>query len=247
MKPRWDLLAILAGVAVVVGLAFVLPQAMVSPGRLSPAHADLTKDCFACHAPFRGAVADRCIGCHAVKDIGVRSTTGARLVRPFGQKAAMPPFHQKLETANCLSCHGEHAGAGLAARRSPSFSHDLLLPAARARCTDCHRPPPDPFHSKLTANCGQCHSPRQWTPSTFDHSRLFALEGDHNVKCATCHLGNDFSRYTCFSCHQHDQAATIAEHREEGVRGDIGNCVACHRNAEDRPGERRDGGGEGDD
>ena len=33
MKPRWDLLAILAGVATVVGLAFALPQTMMSTVR----------------------------------------------------------------------------------------------------------------------------------------------------------------------------------------------------------------------
>jgi hypothetical protein len=247
MKPRWDLLAILAGVATVVSLAFALPQAMVSPGRLAPAHADLATDCFACHSPFRGAVADRCVACHAVKDIGVRTTKGAPLVRAFGRAPPRSPFHQKLTTGDCLSCHGEHAGAGLAARPGPTFSHALLQPDARAGCRDCHQPPADPFHRNLTANCSQCHTSRQWTPSTFDHSRWFALEGDHKVGCATCHAGGDFTRYSCFSCHEHRPAATFAEHREEGVRGNLNNCAACHRGADDEPRRGRDGGGEQDD
>ena len=78
---------IAANLVVLVALAFVYPHLMVSPGRSSPAHAELTTDCFACHAPLRGAAAERCIACHAVADIGLRTTKGvAAGRRPGGRR-----------------------------------------------------------------------------------------------------------------------------------------------------------------
>jgi hypothetical protein len=40
---------------VLVALAFAYPHLMVSPGPLVKGHAELATDCFACHAPWRGA------------------------------------------------------------------------------------------------------------------------------------------------------------------------------------------------
>ena len=76
MKRPWIMLLVAANLAVIMALAFIYPHLMVSPGPLVPAHAQLATDCFACHTPLRGASADRCVTCHAVADIGVRSTTG---------------------------------------------------------------------------------------------------------------------------------------------------------------------------
>jgi hypothetical protein len=59
------------------------------------------------------------------------------------------------------------------------------------------------------------------------------------VECVTCHVGNDYSRYTCYGCHEHTVQNILREHRDEGIR-DLDNCVRCHRSAD---GE----GGEGDD
>ena len=73
MKGRWILAIIAANLVVLVGLAFAYPHLMVSPGALVPAHAALATDCFACHAPLRGASAERCVACHALPDIGLRN------------------------------------------------------------------------------------------------------------------------------------------------------------------------------
>lgn len=92
-------------------------------------------------------------------------------------------------------------------------------------------------------NCAQCHSTTAWEPANFAHDRLFRLDGDHNVACATCHVGGNTARYTCYGCHEHQPAATIAEHREEGIRN-IDNCVRCHRSSSEG-GEGRESGREG--
>lgn len=77
-----------------------------------------------------------------------------------------------------------------------------------------------------------CHTTSGWKPAHFAHDRLFRLDRDHNVACTTCHVGGNTRRYTCYGCHEHKPAATLAEHREEGVRGTIDNCARCHRSAE---------------
>ena len=80
---------------------------------------------------------------------------------------------------------------------------------------------------------------KAWKPATFDHARYFRLDRDHAVACATCHVGNDYARYTCYGCHEHTPARVRAEHAEEGITA-FEHCVECHRSASeaDERGER---------
>jgi hypothetical protein len=245
MKRPWITLIVAANLAVIIALAFLYPHLMVSPGPLMPAHAQLGTDCFACHTPLLGASAGRCITCHAVADIGVRSTTGVALVRTG--PAARTPFHQHLVAQNCLACHSDHQGSRIGQSIRMTFSHVLLQPATQASCATCHTAPANNFHRGLTTSCSQCHGTERWTPATFDHTRLFQLDRDHNAPCATCHVNNDTSRYTCYGCHEHQPDRISARHLREGIR-DFQNCVSCHRSAHgepERPGgrDRREGRG----
>jgi len=52
-------------------------------------------------------------------------------------------------------------------------------------------------------------------PATFDHNQYFVLDRDHNARCVTCHLGNDYKRYTCYGCHEHTPDNIRREHIEE--------------------------------
>ncbi len=234
MTRPWLLAAVAASLAVVVALACLYPRVMLSPGPLLPEHAALEGDCFACHAPLRGAVAERCIGCHAVADIGLRSTTG--VVRPGPARVA---FHQNLRGQDCVACHGEHQGSRIGQAARMSFSHALLQPAALATCTTCHVAPASNLHRGFTAGCAQCHGTEAWAPASFDHARHFVLEGEHDVPCASCHVGNDTSRYTCTNCHEHAPDRIAARHRREGIE-DVRNCASCHRSAHGEP-QRRGG------
>jgi hypothetical protein len=322
MKSRWLWIVIAANLVVLVALAFVYPHLMVSPGALVAGHGELATDCFACHAPLRGAASDRCISCHAVADIGLRTSKGAPIVKAAspvagalvnrananatvdvsttasgkGKAGAKGParapvktsFHQELIEQNCVACHTDHAGPKLTHRSRKPFSHELLKVTTRERCeschaapandlhrrfdkacvqchktqgwtpagfdhalltaadqnscVNCHKAPTDTLHGQVAGNCGQCHTSKAWKPATFDHDKYFALDRDHNASCATCHVANNYKRYTCYGCHEHSVARIQSEHQEEGI-ANLDNCVRCHRSAQDK-GEGG-GGGEG--
>jgi hypothetical protein len=340
VKGPWLWIVICANLAVLIALVFVYPHLMVGPGALEAGHAELAADCFACHTPLRGATADRCIACHALPGIGLRTTKGAAIVHAKPLKTS---FHQSLNNPDCMACHSDHAGPKLTKRsrkpfshvmlradtrercetchaapdtvihrkpgmacskchkmeawkpaafdhaaltaaersrcetchaapdnaihRNPgmacakchkteawkpaAFDHTALTPAERSRCEACHQAPADALHKQMTGICAQCHQTQAWKPATFDHDKFFALDGDHNVSCVTCHTGNVYSRYTCYGCHEHTPANMQARHREEGGGGNLDNCVRCHRSASGEGGgehgrERGSGGRERD-
>lgn len=235
-RPLWITVSLM--LAAIIALSIARPHIFVSPGNLAPAHAELKNDCFACHTPFRGAASARCISCHAVADIGLRTTKGDALPANPKRRA----FHQALIKADCLGCHREHASAGLAQRPGPIFDHVLLSPDARSKCQTCHEAPRDALHTGQTMACATCHQPPHWKPATFDHRRFFPLEGAHTATCATCHPDGNYKRYTCYGCHEHDPARVIAQHREEGITN-LNNCVRCHRNGRSEEGEGGERGG----
>lgn len=206
-------------------LAFVFPHLMVGPGKLSPGHAELETDCFACHAPFMGSATERCTTCHKPEKIGKLTTMGQPIQKPL----ASTPFHQQLLRTDCLACHSDHAGVKRF-RVEGRFDHSLLRVDARNECQSCHKPPVDTLHRQITGNCSQCHSQQKWLPATFDHARYFILDRDHNAQCVTCHARNDYTRYTCYGCHEHTPQNIRREHIEEGIR-DFRDCVQCHRSA----------------
>lgn len=238
MKSRWLWAVIVANLLVLLTLVFVYPHLMVGPGELAKGHAELATDCFACHAPLRGASAERCVACHALPDIGLRTTKGVPIAKGKPLKAS---FHQELSEQNCMACHSDHAGPKLTQRSRKPFSHALLRPATQARCETCHAAPKDKLHQQMDGSCAQCHKTQAWKPATFDHRKFFPLDKDHNATCVTCHTGNNYQQYTCYGCHEHTRAKILAEHREEGVNEKLDDCVRCHRDASgDVEGKGRD-------
>jgi hypothetical protein len=238
MKRSWLFWAIVANLLVLIGLVFAYPHLMVSPGPLVKAHADLATNCFSCHVALRGTAADKCVACHALPDIGLRTSKGAALP----QKGLKTSFHQQLSEQNCMACHTDHAGPKLVQGSRKLFSHALLKPEVRQECATCHtKPANDKLHAQIQGNCAQCHPPTAWKPATFDHSKLFVLNEDHNATCITCHTGNDYSRYTCYGGHEHTPSNILRKHEEKGI-SDLANCVKCHRSAH---GEKEGGGRKG--
>lgn len=259
-KIRWGLLLIALDVVALVALIFVYPHLMIGAGPLLAGHEALADDCFACHAPLRGAATARCVACHEPAAIGLRTTKGQPLPASTRMKVS---FHQDLLQGDCMACHSDHRGA----HPLPSqqrFSHALLQPAVRTQCDGCHRKPDNTLHRAVAGDCAQCHGTQAWKPATFDHDRHFVLDRDHKVDCITCHRSStgstgatgsvgkagagataDFSSYTCYGCHEHTPAKIRAEHEEEGIR-DFRDCVQCHRSAQEEPRKRgREGGREG--
>lgn len=223
--------------AMLAVLAFVYPHLLVGPGKLIPGHRAIEIDCFACHTPFSGASSERCTTCHKPADIGRFTTKGLPVAKPLTAVA----FHQKLVRQDCVVCHSDHAGVKRF-RESSRFNHALLQMDARKECQGCHKAPANSLHRQITANCSQCHNQEKWTPATFDHDKFFVLDDDHNAKCGTCHVGNDYTRYTCYGCHEHTPEKIRREHIGEGIR-DFKNCVECHRSANEHEGGGRAGVG----
>lgn len=218
-------------------LVIFMPQQMIQPGKLIDAHAKLSDDCFSCHTPFLGSRSAKCISCHLIEDIGLRTTEGD----PISHQKDTIAFHQDLIEDDCTACHSDHKGVQTF-RPANQFSHHLIAQKTQPQCNRCHTPPNDEIHQQVTRQtlenqCSQCHSIGAWTPAIFDHEEHFELDHDHNVTCETCHTNNDYSDYTCYGCHEHTRSNIRREHVEEGIRN-YENCVECHRNADEDDAEK---------
>ncbi len=219
---------LLINLSVLAILVFVYPHLMVAPGKLIPGHQKLDADCFACHVPLTGASTGKCTSCHKPADIGLLTTTGAKVSKPLTKT----PFHQQLAKVDCMACHSDHAGVRKF-HQTGNFNHSLLKKENAEQCLTCHKSPTDPLHQNITANCNQCHTQTAWKPATFAHDKYFLLDKNHNSTCSTCHIRNDFTNYTCYGCHEHTPERTRRKHVEEGIRN-FKNCVECHRSADEQ-------------
>lgn len=227
MNNRKLTLVVLLNLGALLVLVFTLPQLMVGPGKLIDGHAELARDCFACHTPFLGSSPQKCVQCHEVAQIGLKTTRGVAIAGKDRNVA----FHQDLRENDCVACHSDHRGVQ-AFRPIGQFSHALLQPALAKQCDGCHAGPGDALHRRIDGNCAACHTQQAWKPATFEHDRYFVLDWDHDAACATCHVKNDYAAYTCYGCHAHSRAGVRAEHLEEGIF-DYQDCVACHRSADE--------------
>jgi hypothetical protein len=204
---------VLANVAAVLALALAFPAAMLAPGPPQPAHAALSGDCFACHAPFGGIAGQRCADCHEVEDIGLRLVSGAD-APPRPRAAAARPdrsFHAALPAQPCASCHAEHGAAA-----PPRFAHALLDAPQAADCAACHAAPEAGLHAlvdKVEGGCAACHETAGWDAARFDHALLPPA-----------------ARRACDRCHE---APNDALHADLG--GAAAGCDSCHRVAAWRP------------
>jgi hypothetical protein len=241
MNKRAVFFLVAANLVVLLLIAVVWPEHMVAPGQVMPAHRAFATDCFACHQPFIGSTPGQCVKCHKPAEIGLVTTKGVSIA----DELKFPPFHQDLTEQDCVACHSDHKGVQVF-HPIGRFSHGLLKVARRDQCSGCHQAPLDSMHQGVVGNCGQCHGQEAWTPATFDHERLFSLAGDHEAACNTCHVGNDYSRYTCYGCHEHTRSGIREEHLEEGIR-DYENCVECHRGGDAEDAEHAAGRREGRD
>ena len=232
MNKRHILYIISILLIVVVLIVFLKPRMLISPGQLINGHREFRDDCFFCHTPLLGSTANKCIHCHKVSEIGIKTTKGEDIIAEKKNVA----FHQKLAVEECVACHSDHKGV-MKFRPVNMFSHELLQSTTRKQCDSCHENPDDTLHRKIKGNCGQCHNQDIWTPATFEHDKYFVLDRDHDAKCDVCHARSNYSRYTCYGCHEHSRAGVREEHREEGIR-DFKNCVECHRSADEDEAER---------
>ncbi len=232
MKNKIVILVVLINLAALVSLAIFVPHLMISPGKPIDAHAELATDCFACHTPFLGSRPAKCIACHKVAEIGIKTAKGL----PIAKEKKNVAFHQKLLEEDCVACHSDHKGVK-AFRPISQFSHQLLNPDLQKQCDGCHSNPGDALHMKIKGNCGQCHNQEGWLPATFDHEKYFRFDKHHETECATCHVNNNYSSYTCYGCHEHSRSKIREEHIEEGIYK-YEDCVECHRSGDEEEAEQ---------
>ena len=232
MKNNIAIFIVAANLAILVLLAIIFPHLMISPGKPIEAHAELATDCFACHTPFIGSRPTKCISCHTVAEIGLKTTKGLDIDKEDKNVA----FHQKLAEEDCVACHSDHKGVQ-AFRPIGQFSHQLLEPAVEKQCDSCHIDPDDDLHRKIEGNCSSCHTQERWTPATFEHDEYFRFDRDHTTKCSTCHIDENYRDYTCYGCHEHSRSEIREEHVEEGI-DDYENCAECHRSGDEDEAKR---------
>lgn len=232
--------------AVLVGGYFVVPadsrwkrastwQQMAAPGALAYAHAELQKNCAACHTSVQGVDAVKCALCHAAdEDLLQRQPTA---------------FHANI--TSCRECHPEHLGMEV---RPTKMDHEALariglgelhseaddersalyaylqgwtdsgepavaglrvtrLEAALA-CDTCHANEDEHF-GLLGADCGQCHSTSMWTLPEFRHPSPKSRD------CAQCHQAPP----SHYMMHFNMVSAKVA--RKPHAKVD--QCFECHR------------------
>lgn len=235
--PFWSVLGLAAGaLALLVAPQLREPsmwQRLASPGELSAAHASLAGDCAACHAPFEGAVAEKCIVCHANNE---------RLLQR--QPTA---FHSSV--ANCRACHPEHRGRaalttamdhealaaiGLrelessddpASKQLAEFVHALssgsagwqlkVTPSEVALdCNACHSTA-DRHIGLFGGSCVECHATSAWAIPEFRHP------SSRSRDCAHCHQAPP----SHYMMHFKMISASIARKPHANVE----QCFECHR------------------
>ena len=209
-------------------------QALVSPGPLSRAHAELNalSKCAQCHEAGRGVTAERCLTCH----------------KPIADRMARKVGVHRAVTTDCVRCHTEHAGADVDLRRIDvqTFDHatetgypltDRHAPVAQ-KCASCHttrsfltaKPVCSTCHEdkhkpSLGADCTRCHSTKtafKETRATFDHETTkFSLTGAHRtVRCEKCHATGVFKDVAFDRC---------SAYHEPPHRRTLGlSCTTCH-------------------
>ena len=161
-------------------------------------------DCYSCHKnndEHNGQFGTDCSACHNPSDWDDAS---------FDHNRSNFPLTGEHVNIACESCHKNGQFKGL-----------------DATCISCHAEPTE-HAGQFGTDCAACHSTSAWTPATFNGQHTFPLDHgeDGVVACATCHPAG-YQTYTCYGCHEHNEANIRSEHQEEGI-SNFENCMECH-------------------
>jgi len=184
---------------------------------LSGAHKRLA--CSKCHpnrafAKLRWSGSGRaCVRCHGAKHGGLTKCASCHTTSRFKPSTfrhstmfVLSGAHARLA---CSKCHPSGEFARLRWRGSGTA------------CVRCH----GAKHGGLT-KCASCHTTSSFVPSTFVHSNVFKLSGQHAaLACSKCHPNGAYAKLNwtgsgtaCVRCHG-------AQH------GGVTNCARCHTTA----------------
>jgi hypothetical protein len=197
-------------------------QFMINPGNLSAKHQFLATQCEACHTPYAGVTADKCIVCHANNQLLLAKQPTA--------------FHAGI--GMCPGCHVEHLGvtprpitmdhvvlARIGVRKASGapqvelstlpVAHPHIQPEEMALdCATCHANQ-DPHRMLFGRDCASCHATSAWHIPEFRHPSLLSMD------CAQCHQAPP----SHYMEHFRMVSMTVAgiEH------ADVSQCFLCHK------------------
>ena len=182
------------------------------------------KECVGCHRPVHEAkLGNRCEGCHeSIRWLG--------LPREIGLKAhASTPF----------ALEGAHAEVGCDRCHLPTLSVDRRFRKLTFdRCGACHKDPHGgEFAARDRGECGACHTPAGFSPSTFGvaahATTAFVLDGRHQAApCSGCHtsvhprVSFHATQRACADCHANPHGDEFAKEMTAG------GCAHCHTTAD---------------
>ena len=214
-------------------------ELLVSPGKLSKAHGELSglNNCPKCHTPGNRSVDQKCLACH--EELATRIVAGRG-------------FHRDKKTG-CPTCHPDHQGpdfqlidwkprtfdhaksgydlkgkhAGITdcdkchnARNSPTGKREGTYLIQSTRCGFCHE---DVHKGQFAKDCDACHAiDVPLKEVKFDHaSAAYPLKGAHrNVACEKCHPQKKWKGLpyaSCLDCHRDPHAPSLGK-----------TCTKCH-------------------
>lgn len=210
--------------------------ALISPGKLSKAHAALEgiSSCQKCHEQGQRVTAGKCLACHA--------PVASRIEKKVG-------VHKDVK-GDCVTCHAEHGGVDGVLRPfdEARFDHAAVTGFAlsgkhtlgTSQCAACHKVRSfltlssacvschvDVHKGSLGTTCTTCHSIRtafKDLSGQFDHTKArFQLVGAHRtVACESCHVNKVFRGVkfaSCTDCHRDPHAQKFGT-----------TCTSCHTN-----------------
>jgi len=200
-------------------------------------HTSPPRQCADCHSRGFANTPTDCYGCHQA------NYTGA--TNPVHTANAYPP-------SQCANCHSNGGPAWQPAQFNHDAVYQLVgqHQVPPRQCSDCHiggvyagtsrdcygchqltySNTTNPHHDATSfppAACANCHSnsAASWSPSIFNHSTVFALNGAHaTTACALCHINSQFAGTPtdCYTCHW-------TRHQDDLWTLQIGqNCGTCH-------------------
>ncbi|MAT53475.1 MAG: hypothetical protein CMN32_03270 [Saprospirales bacterium] len=211
------------------------------------AHIPIQNDCNACHQGNYNNTPNTCEGCHMPE-----------------YNTSTNPNHPSLNIpTDCAMCHTTDPdwmpatfpihnnywqlnGAHAAIANDCAACHNGNYNNTPNTCYGCHSSEynnaNNPNHSSagFPTDCQTCHTENAWTPSTWDHdNQYFPIfsgkhEGEWN-QCVECHIGGNYSSFSCIDCHEHDDPVELAD-EHQGVSGyqySSPACYACHPDGEE--------------
>ncbi len=178
-------------------------------------------DCWSCHTDVhQEKLGKDCASCHSPNSWDIINPVAAHRNTTFPLIGA----HSNLDCKNC------HRGAV-----QGEFS------MLKSECYSCHAENyqnaanPDHAGSGFSVRCEDCHGMLSWRPANFgNHEQFFPIfSGSHSGvwnNCSDCHISpGNFRVFSCFTCHEHDQARTNDKHREvSGYVYESNACYNCH-------------------